>query len=516
MKQIPVLKKSFLALSIALLAIFPVTPQTPIQPIAASNEIIYVASIEKPKMNEDKSTKNEDLGQKIEAILQDPKLEGAIAGVSIRKAVGGEVLYSHFGDIRLRPASNMKLLTGGTAMDILGPGYQFTTEVLTDGQVKGAVLNGNLYLRGKGDPTLMKKDLDQFARDLKAKGINNINGSLIADDSWYDDVRYSQDLNWSDEHNYVGAQVSALTLSPNEDYDAGTVIVDVHPNEKNGSPPKVTLIPNNSHVEIVNKAKTVSKGQSKSITIEREHGTNRIFIEGNIPLGGTVSRSWVAVWEPTMYVLDVFKQSLEAEGIQFIDGVKPGFTPSNATILTSRKSMPLEELFIPFMKLSNNGHGETLVKEMGKVQRGEGSWDAGLAVMKEKLKEFGVNTDTIMLRDGSGMSHKNLISADELTTLLGNIQSKSWFSAFEASLPIAGNPERMVGGTLRNRMGGGLTAGNVKAKTGTITGVSTLSGFVTAKDGTELIFSILINNYISGPVSPIEDAIVSVLAEYEF
>ena len=204
-----------------------------------------------------------------------------------------------------------------------------------------------------------------------------------------------------------------------------------------------------------------------------------------MPLEGTRSQSWSAVWHPSILALDVFQKSLTAEGIQLVGngGMRQVSTPNKATVLTSKKSMPLSELFIPFMKLSNNGHAETLVKEMGKVQRGEGSWDAGLVVMKERLKQFGVNTDTVVLRDGSGMSHKNLVSADEFSKLLYNIQSRSWFPDFVASLPIAGNPERMVGGTLRNRMGTGLTAGNVTAKTGSITGVSTLSGYVTAKDG---------------------------------
>lgn len=506
MKQQFIFKRAMLAMVIALIALFPVTNEATYSSVAASGDTTPVASIE-----------TTTLEQKIDSILKDPKLQGGITGVSVRKADTGERIYSNHGDIRLRPASNMKLLTGSTAMDILGPEYQFLTEVLTDGQVKGKMVHGNLYLKGKGDPTLLKKDLDQFAKDLKAKGIDKINGNLIADDSWYDDVRYSQDLNWSDEHNYVGAQVSALTLSPNEDYDAGTVIVEVNPGNKTGDLPKVTLTPETSSVEIVNNATTIAKGAAKSISIEREHGTNRIIIEGKIPLDGTRSQSWSAVWDPSMLALDVFHRSLKAEGIQIVGngGMKIGVTPSNATVLTSKKSMPLSELFIPFMKLSNNGHAETLVKEMGKVQRGEGSWDAGLAVMKEKLKEFGVNTDTVVLRDGSGMSHKNLVSADEFTTLLYNIQGKSWFPAFEASLPIAGNPERMIGGTLRNRMGDSSAAGNVKAKTGSITGVSTLSGYVTAKDGTELIFSMLINNYVTGPVTPIEDAIAKVLAEYE-
>lgn len=507
MKKQCLLKRAFLAIAIAMIALFPVAHEGTLSTAAASGETTPATSI-------DSTT----LDQKIDAILKDPKLQGGITGVSVRKADTGESIYAHFGDIRLRPASNMKLLTGTTAMDILGPDYQFSTEVLTDGQVTGKMIHGNLYLKGKGDPTLMKKDLDQFAKDLKAKGIDKINGNLIADDSWYDDDRYSQDLNWSDEHNYVGAQVSALTLSPNEDYDAGTVIVEVNAGNKAGDLPKVSLTPQTDHVEIVNRATTVAKGEAKSISIAREHGTNRIIIEGKIPVEGTRSQSWAAVWEPTGLALDVFKKSLAEQGIELVGngGMETGITPSNATVLVSKKSMPLNELYIPFMKLSNNGHAETLVKEMGKVQRGEGSWSAGLAVMKDKLKQFGVNTDTIVLRDGSGMSHKNLVSADEFTKLLYNIQGKSWFPDFEASLPIAGVPERMVGGTLRNRMGSGLTSGNVTAKTGSITGVSTLSGYVTAKDGTELIFSIMINNYVTGPVTPIEDAIAKVLAEYEF
>ncbi|MDY0394682.1 D-alanyl-D-alanine carboxypeptidase/D-alanyl-D-alanine-endopeptidase [Virgibacillus halophilus] len=180
--------------------------------------------------------------------------------------------------------------------------------------------------------------------------------------------------------------------------------------------------------------------------------------------------------------------------------------------LTDKRSMPLADLYIPFMKLSNNGHAEVLIKEMGKVVRHDGSWDAGLDVLQDKLQEFGLNTDTIMLRDGSGMSHKDMIPASELTKLLYVIQDQKWFPAFEKALPVAGESDRLVGGTLRNRMTGDATKGNVKAKTGSITGVSTLSGYVTSKDGEKLTFSILTNNYIDGPITPIEDQIATVLA----
>src|SRR5690606_19017080 len=131
--------------------------------------------------------------------------------------------------------------------------------------------------------------------------IMKINGNLIADDSWYDDVRLSQDLNWSDEPFYTGAQVSALNLSPNADYDTGTVIMEVTAADKAGEKAKVNLEPYTNTVNIVNKTETVAAGQSKSISIEREHGSNNIIIKGKMPLDGSMSRSWVSVWEPSYY-----------------------------------------------------------------------------------------------------------------------------------------------------------------------------------------------------------------------
>lgn len=455
------------------------------------------------------------LSKKLDVLLADPKLQGGIKGVSVKNAETGESVYSHMSDIRLRPASNMKLLTGAAALEVLGPDYRFQTEVATTGKQKGSALHGDVYLIGKGDPTLLQSDLVKFAKQLKQQGIKTIQGDLFADDSWYDDDRYSQDLNWSDEFNYVGAQVSALTLSPNEDYDTGTVIVEVKPGAKAGALPDVSLTPATKTSVIVNKATTVGKEGKKTISIHREHGTNRIIVEGSIPVVATSSRSWTAVWQPSELVLDVFRNALKKEGIQVNGkkGLQRAITPKNAKTLAIKKSMPLNEIFIPFMKLSNNGHAEMLVKEMGRVEKGEGSWNAGLAVMSETLEGLGIAKDTVLLRDGSGMSHKNLVSSETLTTLLVRAQEESWYPAFRESLPLAGEAERMVGGTLRNRLKGESTKGNVAAKTGSITGVSTLSGYVTTKKGTPLVFSIMINNYITGPVTQIEDAIATAIAE---
>ena len=482
--------------------------------------LLVFSSLSHPSSKEFVSASDDEhsLHNQLNTILANDQLKGTITGVSVRHAESGEVLYSQYGDTRLRPASNMKLLTGVAALETLGKDYRFSTEVLTDGTIKGKMLKGNLYLKGKGDPTLLKADLDQFAKDLKAKGIEKINGQLFGDDTWYDNVRLSQDLNWSDEPYYTGAQVSALTLSPDDDYDTSTLVVEVNANSEVGKEAKVTLSPETDYVTIVNRATTVEKGQPKKISIEREHGSNQIIIEGTIPLEGVRSRSWVSVWEPTGYVMDVFKKSLQEQGIALVRANEIQFaeTPEHATLLTSKQSMPLEELLIPFMKLSNNGHGEMLTKEMGKVVAGEGSWTEGLKVIQSVVTGLGVNGQTIRLRDGSGMSHQNFIPANDLTQLLFEAQQRDWFAALENSLPIAGDPERMVGGTLSNRMKNSAAQDNARAKTGSLSGVATLSGYVTSADGEPIIFSILIDHHISSEVTDIADALVIALAEHQF
>ncbi|WP_163971703.1 D-alanyl-D-alanine carboxypeptidase/D-alanyl-D-alanine endopeptidase [Oceanobacillus halotolerans] len=487
-----------------------------ILPVADQGKNVFVSATD-----DSSETQFEDgsLEEKMSNILDNPNLDGAITGVNISDADSGEVLYSHEGDTRLHPASNQKLITAAAALEKLGTDYQFSTEVFTDGKVKGPVLHGDLFLKGKGDPTLLKEDFDQFAADLKNQGIKKIKGDLVGDDTWYDDERLSLDLNWSDEPYYTGAQVSALTLSPNEDYDAGTVIVEVTPSE-DGDQADVKLTPETDYINIVNHTEMAPAGEAKSISIQRKHGTNDIVVEGVMPEDGTMSRSWASVWEPTGYAVDVFRKSLEEQGIKFIGNSNIRFeaTPDHANMLTSKDSMTLEELLIPFMKLSNNGHGETLVKEMGKVVQDEGSWDAGLDVVRDVLSELTINNDTILLRDGSGMSHKNYIPANDLAQLLYNIQDKDWFPAFKESLPVAGVSERFVGGTLRSRMTSEPVQGNVTAKTGSLTSVSALSGYVTALDGKELIFSVMINNYLgsSSTIKAIEDEIATMLAENEF
>src|SRR5690625_4297473 len=443
-------------------------------------------------------------------IRHESKLAGALVGLSVRCATTQEKRYERMGDQRLQPASNMKLVTGAAALAVLGEDHRFSTELWTDGTIVASQLVGHLYIRGKGDPTLQYDDFRKMCNDLKGMGITHIQGDIIGDDTWYDKVRLSPDLIWSDEHFYYGAQVSALTVSPDADYDAGTVIVDVRPGKQVGDQPIVNLSPQTDYMSIRIEATTTRAGVEADLVIKREHGRNMIVIEGTIPVEAKPSKEWIAVWEPTAYVLDLFRTCLQAEGITWTGTVKSGQLPQQANRLVVRASPPLSEWLIPFMKLSDNGHAEVLDKHMGVVMGGQGSWESGIAAVQEALLIIGLETDSLTLRDGSGISHLNLISPHQITFLLAQIQREKWFSTFLHSLPSSGSRERLVGGTLIDRMEGL----SVQAKTGTLIGVSTLSGYVDTKNEGRFIFSIMLNHLINEDVGPdIEDQLVQMIAQ---
>lgn len=256
-----------------------------------------------------------------------PDLEGAISGISVRNTSDSSLLYEHQADIRLTPASNMKLLTSAIALDILGETHTFPTDIWIDGSIQKKTLHGNLYLRGTGDPTLLDEDFAKLAKQVKKGGIHTVRGQLVADDTWFDDTRYSIDLPWSDEDQYYGAQISALTASPNQDYDAGTVILEVKPGKKAGQKATYDMIPKTSVPQVINQVKTVPEGGKKKISFKRSHGTNKITLTGTIPVKASVSRQWVALWEPSSYALDLMKRALKAEGIHVKGSLKTKQVP---------------------------------------------------------------------------------------------------------------------------------------------------------------------------------------------
>ena len=477
--------------------------------------MLLLASVTAPVMGDQaaaaqQSYKSMETG--INQVITSQRMRGVRSSVIVRDARTNRIIYQYRGNQGVTPASNVKVLTSTTALEVLGKDYTFDTDVLTNGTVKNGVLDGHLYLRGTGDPTLLESDLLRMARQMRESGIQSVTGHIVADDTWFDTQRLSPGIHKSDETYYYAAQVSALTISPNKDYDAGTTIVEAKPT-RNGRAAAVTLTPHTDIVKVVNRTRTVPKNQRNTVTMKRQQGTNTIIVSGNMPLNSNGKRQWVTVSNPTAYTADVFKRALAKEGIKLqpTARVTRGKTPATAQLLAQKESMSLYYLMMPFMKYSNNSHAEILAKSMGREVYNEGSWNAGLRVVKETMEKEGISTKGIYLEDGSGMSHKNKIPSEKLAEVLFAAQTKPWYPAFERSLPIAGVNDRMLGGTLRNRLTSPLVRGKVHAKTGSLNGTDSLSGYVKTKGGEELIFSILTEN-VRGTAKPDIDKMVQVIA----
>ncbi|GAB2476991.1 D-alanyl-D-alanine carboxypeptidase/D-alanyl-D-alanine-endopeptidase [Jatrophihabitans fulvus] len=445
------------------------------------------------------------LRDRLTTILGDARLSGASAALSVRDLDTGTTLFEQNAATRLLPASNAKLLTSAAALDLLGPSYRFTTDVRT--------AKGVLYLRGTGDPTTMAADYDRLAAGVRRAGIRSVRG-LVTDDTAFDHVPLAPFWAWDDEPYYYSAQTSALTVAPNTDGDAGTVLVDVRPAHRAGARPTITMTPANRWLRVHNTATTGAAGSAPTVSMDREHGRNVLDVTGSIPAGGETYEDQPTVERPTGLAADVFTRALTRHGVRVGGPVRDATTPSGARVVATHRSVTLAALLTPWLKLSNNMMAETVVKAIGRKVSGTGSWAAGTAAVVAELDRLGLDTSTLQLEDGSGLGRADYATTQQLVALLATARSKPWFGTWYSALPIAGNPDRLVGGTLRNRLRGTPAADNLHAKTGSMTGVSALSGYVTDAAGHHLAFSMISNNMVGGDVKPLEDAVALTLARH--
>ncbi|WP_017587773.1 D-alanyl-D-alanine carboxypeptidase/D-alanyl-D-alanine endopeptidase [Nocardiopsis ganjiahuensis] len=462
----------------------------------------------------DPAERAEDLRADIDAILEDPSLEGATSGVVVTDADTGEVLYARDADTQLLPASNMKAFTTAAALEVLGTDHTFGTEAVVERRPgRGDV--PELYLVGGGDPTLNEADLDAIAADVAASGVTSV-GDLYADDTWFDDQRLVDDW-WPEDEPYAySAQISALTVAHGERYDTGVTEVTVSAGSE-GDAVSVDLGAADGYAELDNRAVTGPAGGGSSLVIDRPAGTNTIEVTGSLPADAAPVVALRTVDEPAGLAGHLFAQALEDNGVTVKGEVARGEVPGEwhrPRVVAEHSSMPLGEVLVPLMKFSNNQHTEMLVKSIGQEVSGEGSWEAGLAAQEEALQQLGVDTSDLVFNDGSGLSRGNWVTANGVVDLLDSVQEASWYEVWHRSLPVAGDSDPFVGGTLASRMGGTAAEGVAQAKTGTMTGVSALSGYVQGPDGGELYFSVVNNGHSGAAPRSVQDAVVIRLAEY--
>ncbi|MGF1429511.1 D-alanyl-D-alanine carboxypeptidase/D-alanyl-D-alanine endopeptidase [Kitasatospora sp. LaBMicrA B282] len=452
------------------------------------------------------------LGGDLDHLLADPRLTGAEVSVLVEDAADGTVLYQHDPAALMLPASTQKTVTAAAALDLLGPDHRFTTEVLAAGPRDGERLDGDLVLRGGGDPSLQAADLDALAARVAAAGVRRVTGSVLADASRYDSVPLGPAWAWDDQAAYYSPQISALTLTTDSDDDVGSVRLTLTPDTVSGGPAAVRLTPPDAPVRLAGQVATGPAGSADTVAVDRHPGGNELLLSGSLPADAGPRDEWVAVDDPANLAGTVFAAALARHGVSVASGVREQPAPAETRELAAHDSAPLADLMVPFLKLSNNGIAEHLVKEIGAVKAGAGSWAAGLDQVRGFLRRHGLEPTPARQVDGSGLSRQDLITGQRLLALLRFARQQPWYNAWYNALPVAGDPRRLVGGTLTDRMRGTAAAGRVHAKTGSMTGVAALAGYLDRADGHTLAFSVLVGNFVGDSPQPLIDDLVVRLA----
>ncbi|HEY5838492.1 MAG TPA: D-alanyl-D-alanine carboxypeptidase/D-alanyl-D-alanine-endopeptidase [Pyrinomonadaceae bacterium] len=497
-----------------------------------------------------------ELRTRIEQIVRQPALDAGFFAVKIVSLDTGAVIFEQDSRKLVRPASNMKIYTVATAFDKLTPDYRFITSVYAkeklddDGKVKG-----DLIIYGRGDPSIAArfndgdyfKGINALADRIVAAGVKRIKGDLVGDESYFDGDSFGSGWTWQDLQWSYGAPVSALTVNDN------AIDLTVRPGSKAGAAVSITSgPPATSFMTIVNRATTTAKGTRSDLRIHRGLGANTMEISGTVAVGDDGFTGGVAIPDPALAFVAMLRDALIKRGVK-IDGrlrtvtartggsivpvtsgattqdagkmpALPGALPGALPVeIASLPSAPFNEIAAHTLKPSQNLYTELILRTLGRMRKSapppdetrrasQTDEDAGLAAVRDFLRQAGVSEGQTNLDDGSGLSRSDLIMADATVQLLTFMTKHRYFAQFRDALPIAG-----VDGTLRNRMKGTPAEKNLRAKTGTLSSVASLGGYVTTAAGERLVFSMMLNNYADASALRRDsiDAIAVLLASFD-
>jgi D-alanyl-D-alanine carboxypeptidase/D-alanyl-D-alanine-endopeptidase (penicillin-binding protein 4) len=487
-----------------------------------------------------------ELQARISEVLQKPELAQAMVGIKVASLDTGRVLFESNANKLLRPASNMKLYTVAAAIDRLTPNYRFVTSVYARARPDTAgVVRGNLTIYGRGDPSIAArfnsgnyfKGIDDLAARIVAAGVKRVEGDLVGDESYFTGPQYGSGWNWDDLTWWYGAEVSALTANDN------ALDLFVKPGMQVGAPALITTGPPNPLLRITNKVTTSAKATRRDLSVYRALASDELEISGSIALDDPGYTGGVGISRPALLFVYLLRASLAQQGVvvtgksrtvpQPISPNTPGTALSGLIEVTTLQSAPFSMVAAQTLKPSQNLYTELILRTLGKVvtpapasvngvsttgapaiqslNAGRTSEEAGIEVVRTFLNEAGVMASPLALNDGSGLSRNDMITAEASLQLLTYMHRHRYATEFRNALPIAG-----VDGTLRNRMKGTVAENNLRAKTGTLSAASSLSGYVTTAAGEELAFSIMVNNYPRGtsPTSICIDPIALLLASF--
>lgn len=446
----------------------------------------------------------------IETALAAPALRHAITAVVVESLRDGRSLCAIAPDVALMPASNLKLVTAVAALEHLGPDYRFRSLLGARGRLARGTLDGDLFLKGFGDPTLSTAALHDLVNAVRARGIRRVTGDLVVDATFFAAPRIGRGWAWDYLQDYYAMEVSALSL------DHNVATLTVRPSPEVGRPALLSWIPQTRYFSVRNETVTAAAGATETLSHQRLPGGNLVIVRGAIAADSQpVTLEGITMEDPARYCGTVLAQLLEEAGVRVEGEVRHGTLPTVHQVLHERRSPPLAEILPPFLKPSSNHIGEqvihTVVAELT-ARRGSGEGEAPSveSVARDLVRQAGGDPDSIRAVDGSGLSRLNLVTPRALVQLLRYARNRPYAEVFAAALPVAGRD-----GTLARRMRGAAPEGNARAKTGTLTAASCLSGYVTSAAGEPLVFSIMLNNHLASPlqVRAVQDRICTLLAE---
>jgi serine-type D-Ala-D-Ala carboxypeptidase/endopeptidase (penicillin-binding protein 4) len=449
----------------------------------------------------------EQLVRDLDQLFRTPAYEHAQWAASVDSLQTGEQLYRLHPSRLLLPASTQKLLTAAAAAERLGWDYQFTTRIVATAPISAGTIAGDLVIVGNGDPTINPRHperwriFDEWASTLQAKGITVVTGQLIGDDNAFAEPGWGMGWAWDDLRFGYGAPVGALQYNENQ------IEVVVAPGIAPGTPAIITTSPIDSGIVVDNRVTTAAPGTEANVEIARAPGTIVLRIQGQVAADSKPVSVTAAAENPTRLYLNAFREALGRHGI-FVSGRTSDIDELNAPInrdvaidLIVDRSPPLSEIVDVTLKWSRNVYAETLLLAM--APQGEPATDAkGLEALRETMTGWGVAPESYVPRDGSGLSRYDYVTSDALVRLLVSVfKHPAHAEIFRGTLPVAG-----LSGSLANRMRGTAAEARVWAKSGSMSNVRTLAGYLLTLQGEPLVFSILVNNY-RGPSAEI-DAII--------
>jgi serine-type D-Ala-D-Ala carboxypeptidase/endopeptidase (penicillin-binding protein 4) len=417
------------------------------------------------------------LRERITEVLRDRPLSKTRVGVVVTQGSSGDVLFAHNPQVAFNPASNTKMLTTAAAMSALGPGFRYRTSIYGAAPDEEGVVHGDVVLRGSGDPSLMPADLAQLAHGLASRGITRIEGDLYADPRFHDASRTGDAR--------AAAGEGALILSRN------TYQVHVSPGDL-GHHAIVRVEPRSDYFGVENQATTV-KGKRSRLRIDAYRKDDRLIVtvRGRITENRGTYVDVRRLADGAFYSGHILAAALGDFGITLTGKVKTGGVAAASELLAEHASAPLADISRVSNKPSNNFVADQIYKTLGGELYGmPPSLDKGTRAVTEYLSSAGIKPGAYKIVNGSGLTHENRITAQDLNALLRHIyRDVSLAPEFLSSLAIAG-----IDGTIRNRFLGTEAVGLVRAKTGTLSGVSALSGYVGDKDDV-IVFSIFVEGF---------------------